>query len=129
MLLWNISGFNQRPKTLFNVLRTCNPQFVLLTETHLRSKNKIDYQNYHVIQKGRSEASGASWGGVALLVKRGLKFKITPLEDLDLPLEMVAIKIHRPGQRNLILATLYLRSGDTNRHNRMSKVLRNQMVR
>ena len=37
---------------------------------------------------------------------------------------MVAVKIIRKGQKNLVLATLYLKPGDTNRYNKMLRNLK-----
>ena len=105
--LWNLSGYNQRPRTFFNFLREFRPQIVLLTELHLHRNQKLDFLNYNVIQKNRSETS-ASWGGVAILVSHKFKFKVEPILDLETDLEMVAVKVLRPGQHDLIIATLYL---------------------
>ena len=52
-----------------------------------------------MIQKNRS---AAAWGGVAILISHKFKYKV------ETDLEIVAVKVLRPGQRNLIVASLYL---------------------
>ena len=105
--LWNIAGYRQRSRTFFNFLREFKPKIVFLTETHLQWNQKLSYIDYHVIQKNRSEAS-KSWGGVAILISHDFKYKVEPITDLATELELVAIRILRPGQRNLHAYYTYL---------------------
>ena len=55
-----------------------------------------------MIQKDRREVSAAC-GGAAILVSHEFKHKVKPVLDLVTDLEIVAVKILRPGQHDLIV--------------------------
>ena len=110
-----MSGYNQRSRTFFNFLREFRPNIAFVTELHLARNQKLNYQDYYVIQKNR-EAS--SWGGVAILVSHNFKHKVEPITTLDTELEMVAIKVPRKGQHDLIMATIYLPPRKTKQYKR-----------
>lgn len=68
----NIRGFCSKMEELQLRLKEGTIDICSLNETLLKSKIKVDIPGYHLIRKDRSTGKG---GGVAFLIKSGIKFK------------------------------------------------------
>lgn len=68
-----------------------NVDIVLLSETWLNNKHNINIRNFSIVNKDRTDKRG---GGVAILIKKGLKFsRVDTTNNCRYGLEVCAVKI------------------------------------
>lgn len=101
-----------RRHELCNFLNIHKPDFVLLNETKLNPKHKLVFQNYEMIRKDRLNSTRG--GGVAILVRRGIKYKEhkNKLINSFKCLETCVINIPLPSNKSLFIISAYYPSGN-----------------
>jgi len=84
ILQWNARGLlNEKLVELKANLRAVDPTLVLLSETHWKSKYKATFTAYNSFVLNRSDQS---WGGVAILVRKGIhtrNINIPPMDTVE----------------------------------------------
>lgn len=103
---------NQRRASLFNTLKQHNPDIVLINETKLNPKLKLEFKNYHIIRRDRLHSKQG--GGVAMLIKNPLKIQEThsSFSNSTSTLETIIIKIKLSRENNLYIVCAYAPKGE-----------------
>ncbi|CAK9799901.1 Probable RNA-directed DNA polymerase from transposon X-element [Anthophora quadrimaculata] len=70
---------NERRISLQDCINTHNPDILLLSETKLNPRHKIQFQNYNIIRTDRLNAKQA--GGTAIIIRDNIKFKHIPTNN------------------------------------------------
>lgn len=98
---------HQRRSSLINLIKKCTPDVVLLNETKLNKKYKLEILNYNVIRKDRTGNNFG--GGVAILIKKEIKYEVinNMQEITPKAMENLSIKIKINRNNNLIMTTVY----------------------
>ena len=98
---------NQRRGSLLNFLKKNDPDIAALGETKLNHKHKIEFKDYNIIRRDRPNAKQG--GGVALLIKRELKFKQIILAEVEQfkNIEAVIISINLQNNKKLYVIAVY----------------------
>lgn len=99
---------------LVKFLSLHNPDFVMLNETKLNPKHNINFDNYNFVRKDRLGA--ARGGGTAILIKKGIKFKMMRNSAIDTfkYLETCIVKIPMSSNRTLYIISAYYPAGNIN---------------
>ena len=103
---------NQRRNSLLNFLKIHNPDIVAISETKLNSKHKIDFKDYNIIRRDRPNATQG--GGVAILIRKNLKFRRLMLSEVEQfkNLEIVTISLNLPDNQKLYIIAAYAAYGE-----------------
>ena len=96
----NVRNWKTERINLSNIYREIDPDIILINSHGETENNNIKLFNYYVNQRNKS---GEKNDGVAIAVKRNLKFKLID----DFQDEFLAIKINTT-QGDVIIATTYL---------------------
>lgn len=72
IIFWNCRSIRNKSIELFNFLTDNNIDICLLSETWLKCGEKLTHRNYYCV---RNDRKGSTGGGVAILIKKSLKFK------------------------------------------------------
>ena len=92
-----------------------DPDVVLLNETKLNPKRRVQFENYKMIRVDRPESTLG--GGTAILIKNQYSYKEIELRNIIklTCLETTIVKLKLKRQQNLILISVYAsqRNGDT----------------
>ena len=100
----NSIATNERRHNLVQLLKKEDPDFALLSETKLKPFHKPKFKNYNLIRKDRSPANG---GGVALLIKKQIKFEQISINRNLAVLEIVAVRIRLQSGSSLVIVSAY----------------------
>lgn len=97
----------QKRSSLSKLLHKLQPDIVLLNETKLNSRHKIEFKNYTAIRQDRPHSTKG--GGVAILIKHPIKFEQINenCHSAENKLEIIIIKIKLKHNENLIIASAY----------------------
>ena len=95
---------NQKRSSLLNFLVKHKPDIVLICETKLTKKHKIEFKDYNFIRNDRPNS--ILGGGTAILIRKPIKFKIINLNFRSL--ETTSVKISLSYSANLILTSAYV---------------------
>lgn len=97
---------------LLNFIKLHNPDIVLLNETKLNTKHKLHFEEYELIRNDRLNSTRG--GGVAILIKRHIKFKnyTNKTSNLLKCLEACIIKIPLLTNKTLYIISAYYPSGN-----------------
>lgn len=100
-----------RRHELCNFLDINKPDFVLLNETKLNAKHKINFQNYETIRRDRPNS--VRGGGVAILVRKGIKHREYRIQSINnfKYLETCIVSIPMRSNKTLFLVSAYYPSG------------------
>lgn len=103
---------NQRRNSLLSFLKIHNPDIAALNETKLNPKHNIDFKDYDVIRRDRPNA--VQGGGVAILVKKTLKFKRIVLSEVEQfkNLEIIIISFCLADNQKLYIIAAYAPYGE-----------------
>ena len=100
----NINGITNKHTELIHYLNEHNPQFVTINESKIRKQHTIRIPNYHVIRKDRENQGRGVGGGVAILIRKDIKFNQLDTSEFDE--EFLAISFES-DKRKIALATIY----------------------
>lgn len=102
----------ERRYNLQQFLNNHNPDIMLLNETKLNSRHKINFNNYNTIRKDRKNA--IMGGGTAILIKNDLKYRNYTCGSLDTLnyLEACIIKIPMPDNSSIFIISAYYPAGN-----------------
>lgn len=98
---------NERRANLLGMLREQDPDVVLLCETKLNDKHKIQFKKYKIIRNDRTNSNQG--GGTAILIKKEIKIKeIINLESTDKKLiEKTIINLELKNNKNFYIVSAY----------------------
>ena len=91
---------------LIQYLKECNPHFVTLNETKIRSQHQMKIPNYNIIRKERENPGRGVGGGVAILIRKDIKFSQIDTSDYDE--EFIAISSTFENKKNCTCNNLLL---------------------
>lgn len=93
-------------------LNNNNPDLVLINETKLNSKHKLNFENYNFIRNDRKNAKRG--GGTAILIRKGIKYSHHSNKNLNLcrHLETSVVKIPFCPNKTLFIIAAYYPSGN-----------------
>ena len=95
---------NERRHNVVQWIQKEDPDLVLLNETKLKPSHKPKFKNYNMIRNDRISSNG---GGVALLIKKRIKYEQITLNTRLEILEIVVAKIRLQSGNNLFIITAY----------------------
>ncbi|KAI4474387.1 hypothetical protein M0804_014885 [Polistes exclamans] len=105
----NVNSFVSLSKRLdlLNFIKTNNLEIILVDETKLNKKHKIQFKDYNIIRSDRS--NGSRGGGMAIIIKCKIQHETIffPTSRNNTILEYTIIKIKSTNNTNLILIALY----------------------
>ena len=100
----NIKGITNKSAELIHSINEHNPQFVNINESKIRKQHTIRISKYHIIRKDREHPSRMIGGGVAILIRKDIKFKQLDTSGFDE--EFLAI-LFESDKIKFALATIY----------------------
>ena len=100
----NINGITNKRTELIHYLNEHNPQFVTINESKIRKQHTIRIPNYHVIRKDRENPGRGVGGGVAILIRKDIKFNQLDTSEFDE--EFLAISFESDKSK-IASATIY----------------------
>lgn len=102
---------NQKRFSLYNILKSQNPDIVFLAETKLKQNHVIRFKEYNIIREDRSNKYG---GGTAIIIRKNIAYQKINTYDLrnNSILEHTIIKIKINPNSNLILIAAYATCGN-----------------
>ena len=90
IIQWNANGLKGAKLDQFKQqLSTLSPSLVLLSGTHWRNEFVPTFHAYNSVYSNRPDG----YGGVAILIKKNLKFKLRPLPNPLVNLEVISITV------------------------------------
>lgn len=110
LMLWNCRSVRNKMFELFNFLNTNEIDICLLCETWLSEANKLYHPQYHCLRRDRVGQSG---GGVAILVRKSVKFTALPHIGTEV-IENIGIEINVRDNVNLKIYSIYFPGGQNN---------------
>ena len=69
--VWNANGLNQRKEEISLFLRTCNTDVLLVSETHVTDRSRINIPHYPIYHTPHPDKK--AHGGTEAIVRRNLK--------------------------------------------------------
>ena len=99
----NINGITNKRAELIHYLNEHNPQFVTINESKIRKQHTIRIPTYHIIRKDRDSPGRGVRGGVAILIRKDIKFNQLDTSEFDE--EFLAISFES-DKRKIALATM-----------------------
>ena len=108
---------NQKRYSMLTLINKETPYIVLISETKLNYRHKVQYKNYSIIRHDRPNATQG--GGTAILIKKPLKFKTIQNEKITnfKILETTIIKIKINNKENLFISAAYAAYGNQKQFN------------
>lgn len=99
-----------RRLNLLKFLNKHNPDIMLLSETKLKAKHYIEFEQYHVVRQDRQHTKQG--GGTAILVHNKFKYQHITIDKLlySAGLETTIIKIKFKNQAQLYIISVYCSS-------------------
>ena len=93
ILQWNIRSLTKNKPELQKTIDETNPHILCLTETLLKPQNQnLNFKGFDFIRKDRNARNG---GGVAILIRKELNYKVIPLPDYrNGNMECLAVTVH-----------------------------------
>lgn len=85
-------------------LKQQKPHAILLTETKLKPRHKIKFDNYTLLRNDRLSDGG---GGTAICIKNDLEYSHIPTPDTIKSFECTIVKISQQNQKNITLISVY----------------------
>ena len=79
----NINGITSKRAELIHYLNEHNSQFVTINESKIRKQHTIRIPNYHIIKKNRDNPGCGVGGGVAILIRKDIKFNQLDTSEFD----------------------------------------------
>lgn len=107
IVFWNCRSVRNKYVELFDLLCTSDIDICLLSETWLKSTNKLFHPNYSCVRNDRVTSSG---GGVAILVKKTIGFNEIPNLNTK-TIENVGIEINCNDNKIIKLYSVYFPGG------------------
>lgn len=107
IIFWNCRSIRNKSIELFNFLADNNIDICLLSETWLKCGEKLTHRNYYCV---RNDRKGSTGGGVAILIKKSLKFKELPIINTNL-IENVGIEICSNRNQSFRIFSIYFPGG------------------
>lgn len=105
-----------RRYTLNEFIKTHKPDIVLLNETKLNRKHKLEFDQYNIIRRDRPNSKRS--GGTAILIKTHIKHK--PYTNIATKsfkfLETTIVKIPMNDNKMLYIVSAYYPSGNNDSH-------------
>jgi len=101
-MLWNATSLNNKEHELTYFINNNSINVVLVTETWLNPRTKINFVNYEIIRSDSSRRNNS--GGVAIIINKQLKFHILPQVTID-GCDVLLIKIQ--SNIGLIVGVIY----------------------
>lgn len=100
----------QRRLNLMEFINTHKPDIILLSETKLSEKHKINFENYDIVRKDRPNSKRS--GGTAIIIDTKIKYQHlnTNIENNNSGIEYTTIKIKMLNNHNLIIISIYCTS-------------------
>lgn len=101
----------QKRASLLQFLQTHRPDIVLLGETKLTAKNKLEFEHYNIIRNDRVNSEGG--GGTAILLKKEFSFKEIRHGEISLfkCFEVTTIRLSLPDENQLLISAVYAAKG------------------
>lgn len=108
---------NQRRANLLELLRKEIPDIVLLGETKISDRHKIEFKDYAMERRDRPNSNQG--GGTAILIKKPLKYNlvITPESVAATNLEVTIIYFNLPQNKKLYIISAYAKCGNQKEFN------------
>lgn len=86
-------------------IKSEKPHIILLNETKLNNKHKVEFTNYNFIRTDRPNNNGG--GGTGIVIHESLSYTVLSIPALN-SIECTAIKIPLNNNKYLIIATVYV---------------------
>ncbi len=105
LIHWNSNSLRNKIDEFTFFVNKFKPDIISINETKCNdetAKNSLQIENYYLFHKARSIKSNGA-GGVALLIKKGIKYEETNIFD-SLNLEIIAIKLKQNDQEIFIIS-------------------------
>lgn len=111
VLLWNLRGFKNKREELSNRIREFD--IGIPSEIKIKKGYMIKINGYNAIwQEGKMER-GTARGGVAILIKKGIKYKILKgLEGDRSDIEKIGIRVEYKGKKVINIVGIYRKPGN-----------------
>lgn len=90
---------------LNNFLKNEKPQIILLNETKLNDKHKVNFIHFNFIRNDRPNNNGG--GGTGIIISDSLRYTVLSVIGLN-SIECTAIKIPFNNNKNLIIVSIYV---------------------
>lgn len=105
-----------RRYNLCNFINMHNPDILLLNETKLSAKYKVEFKDYSFIRNDRANA--ARGGGTAILLKKHIRYTNYTNKTIKSFkfLETCIIKIPLVSNKTLFIISAYYPSGNNDKH-------------
>ena len=95
---------NERRHNLLKLLQEENPDIALLNETKLKHFHRPKFKEYDILRNDRKSANG---GGVALLIKKNIKYEQIAVSPHFEILETVVVRIGLRSDKSLFIISVY----------------------
>jgi len=124
---WNACSLRSKTLELGDFLARESVDVATITETHLKANENIFLPEYHLLRLDRATAGG----GVAIAVKRNIKFRLLPSFKLKL-IEAIGVEITSETEPITIIAVYYRKQANikdgsaSDFHNDIIKLTRRQ---
>lgn len=103
-----------RRTNLIKFLNTHNPDILVITETKLNKKHKLNINGYNIIRTDRPNTNTAG-GGTAIIIKTNIKYsEINILNQINSYIETTTIQLNLSDNSKLIIVALYSAHGTNN---------------
>lgn len=98
---------NKKRYNLFDLMDNFRPDVILLNETKLNNRHRIEFKNYNIVRNDRENNKGG--GGTAILISSKFKFVKVNLksEHIIKCLETTIIKLKINNNQNLFIISAY----------------------
>lgn len=100
----------QRRADLDFFIKKHNPDILMLNETHLLTKYKLNFKNYNFIRRDKIDNTST---GTGVLIKKCIKHNMVEINDSLSNLENIIIRVHLSKQKFLYCVCVYI---NHNRH-------------
>lgn len=107
MTIWNSRGVRNKQHELFNFLALRKIQLCLLSETWLDSNVSISNSDFYCYRNDRTEQTG---GGVAILIKKGIKHQLLPIINTTL-IENIGLRLFLQDGISINVYAIYFPGG------------------
>lgn len=103
IITWNSKSIQNKSLEFFNFMLSNSIHIGLICETWLNSSVILKHQHFNVYRKDRLTTSG---GGVAIIIRKGLKHELLAPLKLDL-VENIGISITLNDEKEIKLFSVY----------------------
>lgn len=102
---------NQRRASLLNIMKSQQPDILLINETKLNKQHVLRFEKYNIIRNDRNNTQFG--GGTAIIIKKGIKYTSIslPENNENKILEHTIIKLDSSNGKAIYIIAVYAKSG------------------